>query len=299
MKFSNTRHSRSDSGRAFTIIEIAICLGIIGFALVAIIAVLPRGLDVQKRNREETIIGQDADMWMSAIRNGSRGYDDLTNYVIAVTNIWTQYDDRYKVVKSGMDFYTPTSSGVTSPIATPPNSFPLTNGAHIIGLLSMPKRVPEFVLAPPATGFQSNYVIAYVRAFSGTVVNKAPQTNSIILSDAFIYRMIVENFSYAPMDTNAFCLDCAATNTPDGKGLTPGQMAERTNLMRTAWMLQTNAHDFRLRFRWPVLPNGQIPNYGLATFRSMTSGSLLSNADNGQPMYFVQSSSYAEVTNSP
>ena len=41
-------------------IEIALCLAIIGFALVAIIAVLPRGLSVQQENREETIIGKDA-----------------------------------------------------------------------------------------------------------------------------------------------------------------------------------------------------------------------------------------------
>jgi hypothetical protein len=201
------------------------------------------------------------------------------------------------VVKSGMDFYTPTGSGVTSIPSNP--SFPLTNGARIIGLLSMPKTMPEFVEVPPATGFQSNYVIAYVRAFSGTVVNKAPQTNSIILSDAFIYRMIVENFPYAPVDTNAFCLNCPATI-----GLTPAQMLDRTNLSRTVWMLQTNAHDFRLRFRWPVLPNGQIPNYGLATFRAMASGELLLTNDPlsagaGQPMYFVQSSTYAQGTTNP
>jgi len=36
----------------FTIIELAICLGIIAFALVAIIGVLPIGINVQKDNRE-------------------------------------------------------------------------------------------------------------------------------------------------------------------------------------------------------------------------------------------------------
>jgi type II secretory pathway pseudopilin PulG len=292
MKFLNTRHSKSSSGCAFTIIEIALCLGIIGFALVAIIAVLPRGLDVQKRNRQETIVGQDAEVWMSAIRNGAQGYDDLTNYVLCITNFWTTYDDRYKVIKSDFDYYTPSSSKVTSPIATPLDSFPLTNGGHIIGLLSMPKRIPDFLLAPPATGFQSNYVVAYVRAFSGAIVDKVPQNNPIVLSDAFTYRMIVEDFPYAPVDTNAFCLNCAAA-----AGLSGAQMAERTNLMNTMALLQANARDFRLRFRWPVLANGQIPNYGLATFRSMASGSLSSNADNGQPIYFVQSSSY--TNNSP
>lgn len=293
MKLLRLSHSRSDQARAFTIIEIAICLGIIGFALVAIIAVLPRGLDVQKRNREETIIGQDADVWMSAIRNGALGYDDLTNYVVCITNFWTKYDNKYAVVKSGFDYYTPSSSGVTSLL--PPPDFPLTNGSRIIGLLSTPKTMPEFLLAPPATGFQSNYVVAYVRAFSGAIVNKVPQTNSIILGDAFTYRMIVENFPYGPLDTNAFCLDCTATN-----GLTTAQMAQRTNLMHSVLTLRDNARDFRLRFRWPVLPNGQIPNYGLATFRSMASGRLLPTNDPvaapGQPIFFVQSSSY---TNTP
>jgi type II secretory pathway pseudopilin PulG len=295
MKLFHSRYSRSVGGRAFTIIEIAICLGIIGFALVAIIAALPRGLDVQKRNRQETIVVQDADVWLNAIRNGAQGYDDLTNYVMVITNIWTRYDDKYKFVSSNVDYYTPSSSVVTS--ITPVPDFPLTNGARIIGLLSMPKRMPEFVLAPPVDGFQSNYVIAYVRAFSGAIVDKVPQTNSIILADGFIYRMIVENFPYVPVDTNAFCLDCPATN-----GLTQAQMSDRTNLTRTVWMLQTNSHDFRLRFRWPVLPNGQIPNYGLATFRSMASGPLLQTSDTNapsQPMYFVQSSMYAQGTTNP
>jgi type II secretory pathway pseudopilin PulG len=284
--------------RAFTIIEIALCLGIIGFALVAIIAVLPRGLDVQKRNREETIIGGNAEVWMSAIRGGAQGYDDLTNYVLCITNFWTKYKPDYTIDTSGYDYYTPTNSLVTSIIAppVPPDSFLLTNGAHIIGLLSMPKRIPEF-LPPPVPPFQSNYVVAYVRAFSGSAVSQAPQTNATVLADAFIYRMIVENFPYAPVDTNAFCLDCPATN-----GLTVDQMTDRTNLTRTMWMLQTNAHDFRLRFRWPVLPNGEIASYGLLTFRSMASGMLLQTKDPAIPeqrMYFVQPSIYSQVTTPP
>src|SRR6185295_11838839 len=89
------RHSqypprRSES--AFTMVEIAISLAIIAFALVAIIGVLPLGLDVQKENRQETIINQDAGYFMDAIRNGARGLDDLTNYVTGITNYWTLYN---------------------------------------------------------------------------------------------------------------------------------------------------------------------------------------------------------------
>ena len=36
---------------AFTMVEIAICLAIIGFALVAIVGVLPSGMRVQKDNQ--------------------------------------------------------------------------------------------------------------------------------------------------------------------------------------------------------------------------------------------------------
>jgi type II secretory pathway pseudopilin PulG len=284
------------SGRGFTIIEIAICLGIIGFALVAIIAALPRGLDVQKRNRQETIVGQDEEVWMNVLRGGTKGYDDLTNYVIAITNTWTQFDDKLKPTATGNDYYTPTLSKVTSIAGRSPDDFILTNGARIVGLLSMPIRIPMagYIPFPVDAPYQSNHVVAYVRAFSGPIVDKTPQTNADILADAFKYRMVVENFPYAAVDTNAFCVDC-----PDAIGLNPAQLAERTNLSHAVFMLQTNAQDFRLLFRWPVLPNGEIPTYGRATFRGMVDGSLLITnepAVPNQPLYFVQPSSFTQVT---
>src|SRR5271169_5569951 len=73
----------------FTMIEIAISLAIIGIALVGIIGVLPLGMNVQRDNREETIINQDATVLLEAIRSGARGLNDLTNYVYAITNNWT------------------------------------------------------------------------------------------------------------------------------------------------------------------------------------------------------------------
>ena len=88
-------------------IEIAICLAIIGFALVAIIGVLPIGMNAQRDNREETIIAQDASLLINAIRTGARGMNDLTNYVSSIFN----------------------SSGTYSNFI---------NGAQIVGLLSTP-----------------------------------------------------------------------------------------------------------------------------------------------------------------
>src|SRR3974390_3555060 len=77
---------KQKSTAAFTMIEIAITLAVIGFALAAIVGVLPLGMKVQKQNREETIINQDVTVLMDAIRSGAMGLDDLTNYVLAITN---------------------------------------------------------------------------------------------------------------------------------------------------------------------------------------------------------------------
>ncbi len=56
---------------AFTLIEIALSVAIVAFALVAIIGVMPAGLNVQRENREETIINNDARFLIDAIRSGT------------------------------------------------------------------------------------------------------------------------------------------------------------------------------------------------------------------------------------
>src|SRR5512136_2753433 len=120
---------------AFTMIEIAISLAVIGVALVAIIGILPSGMQVQKENREETIINQDASLWVEAIRDGAQGLDYLTNYVIAITNYVTQYDVTGRPVGGGPVGYTYESCSFRPPLL-------LTNGMRIVGLLSTPKYTP-------------------------------------------------------------------------------------------------------------------------------------------------------------
>ena len=66
-----TRHPSPVTCRAFTMVEVAISLAIIGIALVAIIGVLPLGMNVQRDNREATVINQDATVFIEAIRNGA------------------------------------------------------------------------------------------------------------------------------------------------------------------------------------------------------------------------------------
>jgi hypothetical protein len=212
-------------------------------------------------------MNQDAVVWMDAIRNGSRGYDDLTNYVIGITNYWTNTITGNK----GVDGYNYFGSSVTP-------DFPLTNGYRIIGLLSTPKYIP---LNPPGN-FQSNYVVAYIRALSGAAVEKPPQGDPTILGDAFSYKLIMENVSYVPFDPNS-------TNYT----LFPNQAT--TNAWRLMNTMQTDTHDLRLTFRWPRLPNGELGN-GRQTFRALTGGQLTAKNDSGQTLYFFQPATY---TNSP
>ena len=76
--------------RAFTMVEIALSLAVVAFALVAIIGVLPLGMTVQKDNREDTLIAQEGRFWIGALKSGAEGLTDLTNYVeyikVAPTN---------------------------------------------------------------------------------------------------------------------------------------------------------------------------------------------------------------------
>jgi len=201
---------------AFTMVEIAISLAVIGFAMVAIIGVMPRGMNVQRQNREETIINQDAAVFFSAIRNGTRGMDDLTNYVYEVRRYTQAFNAETNPGVATSASYTYTNS-TTTPF------FPITNGFRIIGLLSWPKYV-----ANPGGGFFSNYTVAFVRALSGPASEKPPQTSTEIKADAFAYRMICENLPLA----------ASAGNTPHGRQLT------------------NNFSDLRLTFRWPLSPTG-------------------------------------------
>src|SRR5688572_27932052 len=74
---------------AFTLIEIAICLGVIAFALVAIIGILPAGRQVQRDNREDTIINQEGTYILEAIKNGAEGLEEFAKRVdsIVITNV--------------------------------------------------------------------------------------------------------------------------------------------------------------------------------------------------------------------
>src|SRR5688572_33426307 len=78
------RTLRRNAKAGFTMVEIALSLAVVAFALVAIMGVLPTGMTVEKDNREDTLINQEGRYWLEAIKNGARGLDEITNYVESV-----------------------------------------------------------------------------------------------------------------------------------------------------------------------------------------------------------------------
>lgn len=248
---------RRPTTAAFTMVEIAISLAVIGFALVAIIGVMPIGMNVQRDNREETIVNQDAAVLASAIRNGTRGYDELTNFVRAITNYWTDYEvtaTQTNEDRQGVNWYIYSrANGLQTRGGFVPVNFGISNGFRIVGLLSTPK------YEDLGGGFRSNYLTASVRAMSGLAAEKSPQDNADVIGGAFAYRMICEN---QPLPSND-------GGTPYGKQLT------------------NNLRDLRLTFRWPLSAQGRVGN-GRQHFRTTVGGQLVRVTDTGHPLYFFE-----------
>ncbi len=277
---SDTSHSAfrtPHSRRAFTMIEIALSLAVIGFALVAIISVLPLGMNVQKENREETIINQDATVFLNAIRNGARGVDDLTNYVMAITNYYTQYRNGNPVAaRSGYYWYDQNNSSVGF-------AFRLASGSNIVGLLTTPK----YIIAAD-NDFRSNYVVAYIRSLSGPASDKFPQTNAVLQDLGLSYRMIAE---VVPYWTNYYDPSWVNVGQP---GLSANEFAARSNYLMVAKNLRANLHDVRLTFRWPLMKGTNAP--GRQVFRTLASGPLLGTNDpNYGPLFFFQFQTYVKA----
>jgi type II secretory pathway pseudopilin PulG len=278
------------SAAAFTLVEIALALAIIGFAVVAIIGVLPFGLNVQRENREETIIVQEANFLLDAIRTGARGLDDLTNYVESITN----YVSVFQVTRTatnlvdGPNIFAHTYRGAWINGNPAPDRV-ITNGVRIIGLLSTPRLIlaygkdSEGRLLPTLTGFTSNYVVAYVRALNGPAVDKAPQTNAIVRDIAFKYRVIPEIVPFGNWH-------------PEWVDFTmPGLSQEEIDARAKAWLVaqhkQANLHEVRLLFRWPVTTRGTVAN-SRQVFRTAAGGALAPASHRGMPLWLMQPSTY-------
>lgn len=255
--------SRSVRAAAFTMVELALCIAIVAFAMVAILGVLPLGLSVQKQNREETIVDQEAPMWVDLIRRGGIGWDEVTNYVdyVLVEHTAVNSGGGIRVFGFRGPFYSPEFS------LPPPNAILQTPG-DIVSLLSIPRfEADQGVI-------YSNRVTAVCRSFSGTFnsqirPDRTPtfRPDERQLEDAFRYQLQVELTPASPLP--ALGLEAAtALNSPEVRsGGFLSALRLNTNLveaLRDPFQLQNASqdlfaatlYDLRLTFRWPVFRVG-------------------------------------------
>ncbi len=256
-------HGVTRPASAFTMVEVAISLAIIGIALVGIIGTLPIGLHAQRDNRENTVIAQDATVFTEAISKGASGANDLTNYVFLITNSWTLFDSAGAVKNTGGNSYT---YNAASAYGTPVPFMEITNGGNIVGLLSTPEYTDSTNFNPINnifSGGYSNHVVAYVRSISGPAVEKPPQDNPLLQQDSFSYRVFCVNAPVAAAGPNS--------------------------------SLQANLHELRLTFEWPQQPNGAVGN-GRATYRALIAGrQMTTNFVAGNYLYFYQPQSFTST----
>jgi type II secretory pathway pseudopilin PulG len=218
-----TKRNGLSARAGFTMIEIAIALGVIGFALVAIIGILPMGLEVQRDNRSETIINQDATFWMDAIRSGAQGLEDLTNWVDSVTLFENSPPN------PPTDFYFGAGSIANGRFSS---------GYDIISLLTT------------AVRFGDTNVQAIVTAFSGSAAEKDLDQNKRELS--FKYRLSVAITNAAPLVVGFDELNPQNPPNPEllrslyelrltlsypytGKGNEPRRKTYRATVSRNVW----------------------------------------------------------------
>jgi hypothetical protein len=265
------RVKKSRSERAFTMIEIAIAVGVIGFALVAIIGILPQGMTGQKDNREDTIISQDAPYFLNAIRNGEMRTNNnfLLNYVESIT---------LSNVNTGA-----TTTHINTNLISGQPPF-LSNDMNIIGLLSFPEYDVRYFNANNV--LLTNEVTAIVRAMTGSAIAQSGAGTNM----AFRYQLTVENVpwnSIAYDSTNwAPPLSPYAAGTPD--------YIIRSNRWWEAPLLTNNLHELRLKFAWPYLPNNTI-GPGRQTYRSLVSSHLL--VTHNFDLWFFQPQTYTNNIN--
>jgi hypothetical protein len=227
-------------------------------------------------------------MFLEAIRDGARGMDDLTNYVVAITNYISFYDNKGVLQNPPNPYVWGYTYGAASYRGASVKGMNLTNGARIIGLMS----TPEFTAGNPVSGgvpiantfntyYTSNRVYAYVRSFSGMAAEKPPQNNDILRGASFSYRVLCVNAPVAT-DTNVM------NNTNSVFDL----------------QLAGNLRELRLMFQWPLTPNSSVPKIHVnQSFRTDIAGELSVTNDDfvngsyvGMPLYFYQSQLF---TNTP
>ena len=245
---------------AFTMVEIALSIAIVAFAMVAILGIMPTGFEAQRLNREETIINQDGTYLLEAIRSGAMGLNELTNFVesISISN------------QNGL-----LSAGLANNFLGNPDVVPLTNAHFIVGMLSAPRH--QLVAGRGGNSFIStNNVSAIFRAISGSAGTRFENEDFQDISFSYMVNSRIVPYLASPTNQTVGGLNSSSTN--------------RIQLSRNT---SSNLYELQLRFQWPVIQlppsNGGVPGLPFRVgrnekiFRTLVSGRLLST--NGQPFF--------------
>ena len=233
---------------AFTMVEVAIALGVIAIALVAIIGVMPTGLQVQRDNRQDTILNQDGWLLVEALRNGRDVFDRqapvssrapdwmdslryLTNHVLAVT-VTNAVDGAILYVNPALvDGRVLPFGRLREPYQTRPI---LTNGLHIIGLLGRPR------LEVRDGTSVTNYVAALMRSISGPATDRGTVGRELALTYVVTSELTpLGNFPASWLDYS----------TP---GLSPEEVLVRSNRFLAALNQGANFFELRLSLAGPA-----------------------------------------------
>lgn len=242
--------------RGFTMVEIALCLGIVAFALVAILGVLPTGFEVQKKNRDDTIINQDALLFLEAIRSGARGFDDLTNHVESIS-----IARRATPATSGPGGSLGTAQLIYTNSPNPGSLYRLTNAQHIVGLLSTPRTLSLGGTSSVSRYLVNSQVSAQVRSITGLAGEKSKQVEEM----AFRYQLTVELEPFV----------AASLPQREGERGPVVYVGDAEDASAAMWLHQ-NLYELRLTLRWPLFDRGGRwePGRNRKTFRTLVSGKL-------------------------
>ncbi len=190
---------------AFTMVEVAMSLAIVAFALVAIMGVMPTGLNVQRQNREETVISQDASFIMEAIKAGEDGrYLDIIS-----ANLREAYRTNvFNGITNVHNWHWLSSQG-------------RPEAGEILGYICRPQLYRTSMNMNMLNSSRLRF-----KAFSGNMATLAPQ-----FTDTFEYEVVPEiSLIDGRQGVNSF----------------------------TESFVGGNLYSVKLKFRWPVLPNGEL-----------------------------------------
>jgi len=270
------RHQRA-SQAAFTMAELALCIAVVAIAMVAIIGVLPLGLNVQKQNREDTIINQDAQILLDALKTAAVSGAPLTNEfrsALVLADRLYQFSNRADSLTNFVDYvavenrwgrsfwrgpwYTQEIGGLSGD----PDRPPLLDGHLFLNALLMPR--VDFLNGR----FVTNVVFAQMRPISGPLAEQPESLRRRTKEDAA--RRYETLFRYIVSAE----LSQANPLSPD---LQNGPEFERLR------NLTNGLYELRLTFQWPVTAQvtdvhvaGKQPSVGpnRRTFRTTLAGRI-------------------------